>query len=109
MLRTSVCHPPPCEWAPVWEATSEVFVNLIIDELDDYTVQVISLKQKKICALQERDKLNKRNLKLGLIIPYLLIYYTELVHRTYPKTGVQKAIGLLSAPHHEERATGQEV
>lgn len=31
------------------------------------------------------------------------------MHRTYPKTGVQKAVGLLSAPDHEERATGQEV
>lgn len=76
MLRTSVCHPSPCEWAPVWEATSEVFVNLIVDELDDYTVQVISLKHKKICALQELDNyLNERNLKPGLII-YTYFYTT---------------------------------
>lgn len=102
-LRTSVCHPSPCKWAPVWEATSKGFVNLIIDELENYTVQVITLQTRRFCALQERDKLNERNLKPGLIIPYLLIHYTELVlHRTYPEIGVQKAVGLLSASHHEE-------
>ena len=108
MLRTSVCHPSPCKQAPVWEATSKGFVHLIFDELDDFAVQVINLKQENSVHFKNETNWMNEIRSLGWLFHNYIIHYTELMHRTYPKTGVQKAVGWLSAPHHEERATGQE-
>lgn len=75
---------------PFGETTSEAFVNLITDDLDDYAVQVINLKQEISVHFNNETNWMDKIWSLGLIIPHLLHL---AMHRTYPKSGVQKQLG----------------
>lgn len=72
----SVCHPSPCKQAPVWEATSKGFVHLIFDELDDYTVQVINLKQENSVHFKNETNWMNEIRSLGWLFHNYLLYTT---------------------------------